>query len=449
MASQLLLDPSLAASVYLVRHGERIDQVDPSWAETAKHPFDPPLTDLGIEQGKRTGRFIAAHLRAAASGASSSSQPPSKRIVVLTSPFYRTLQTAVALIDGLPGSVTLELLPALSEWLASNYFPSPLPHEPFTFANRKREFPSLQPAAASADPLPPYPESRADMRARFYRATELAIAAHRDDADVIILVSHGAGCQALPEELVANGILLPADLKLASTPYCCVSMMEKKAGKTQWVTELKAETKHLDGLLERTGLEFVVGNKNAKGAQATTATSNAAATPSTTAPAIQSRGAAPPAAGGGPAAQIKKYEAFVNDRLRPDLQRSLDARDKVYDTISEYLKLRNQIELLQSQKLTELKTMMDVGCEFFMQAKIPSLEYIYVQIGLDTHAELTFDQALAFIDKKEALLLKTAERHTETASKIRAQIKMVLATIEQILQLDKRLEDAKRPFREP
>ncbi|KAI8590346.1 hypothetical protein BDZ88DRAFT_394731 [Geranomyces variabilis] len=212
------------------------------------------------------------------------------------------------------------------------------------------------------------------------------------------------------------------------------------------MTELKAETKHLDGLLERSGLEFVVGDKNAKGAQTQTGTAasgGASSTPSSTA---AHSGAAPPAAGGGPAAQIKKYEAFVNDRLRPDLQRSLDARDKVYDTISEYLKLRNQIELLQSQKLTELKTMMDVGCEFFMQAKIPSLEYIYVQIGLDTHAELTFDQALAFINKKEALLLKSAERHTEAASKIRAQIKMVLTTIEHILQLEKTDE---KPYREP
>ncbi|KAJ3171799.1 hypothetical protein HDU87_008267 [Geranomyces variabilis] len=449
MPSQLL-DPALAASVYLVRHGERIDQVDPSWAATAENPFDPPLTDLGIEQGKRTGRFIAAHLRAANGvGSSSESSTPPKRIVVLSSPFYRTLQTAVALIEGLPGSPVLELLPALSEWLASNYFPKPLPHEPFTFANRKLEFPSLQPAATPADPLPPYPESRAEMRARFLQATELAIAAHRHDADVLILVSHGAGCQALPEELAANGILSPADLKLASTPYCCVSMMEKKAGKEKWVTELRAETKHLDGLLERTGLEFVVGDKNAKGAQTKTGmptASGAAAstTPSTTA---AHSGAAPPAAGGGPAAQIKKYETFVNDRLRPDLQRSLDARDKVYDTISEYLKLRNQIELLQSPKLTELKTMMDVGCEFFMQAKIPSLQYIYVQIGLDTHAELTFDQALAFINKKEALLLKSAERYTEAAAKIRAQIKMVLTTIEQILQLEK--TDEKKPYREP
>ncbi|KAI8913908.1 hypothetical protein DFJ77DRAFT_431465 [Powellomyces hirtus] len=156
--------------------------------------------------------------------------------------------------------------------------------------------------------------------------------------------------------------------------------------------------------------------------------------------------AAPAAAGGGPAAQVKKYETFVNERLRPDLQKALEARDKVYDIISEYLKLRNQIELLQAEKLTELKTMMDVGCEFFMNAKIPSLQYIYVKVGLDVHAQLTMDEALAFIDKKEKVLLKSADKHTETASKIKAHIKMVLHTLESILQLE---QGHKTVHREP
>ncbi|KAJ3020717.1 hypothetical protein HKX48_000316 [Thoreauomyces humboldtii] len=136
-------------------------------------------------------------------------------------------------------------------------------------------------------------------------------------------------------------------------------------------------------------------------------------------------------------AQVKRYESFVNDRLRVDLQSTLDTRDKVYEDISEYLKLRNQLQLLREQKLTELKTLMDVGCEFFMQANIPSLDHVFVKVGLDTHVQLTFEEALAFIDKKEKVLLSSAETHTEKASKIKAQIKMVLSTIETILQLER------------
>ncbi|KAF9175105.1 hypothetical protein BGX21_007734 [Mortierella sp. AD011] len=45
-------------SLYFVRHGERIDQVDSSWAETSPCPQDPPLTTRGKMQARQTGRMI-------------------------------------------------------------------------------------------------------------------------------------------------------------------------------------------------------------------------------------------------------------------------------------------------------------------------------------------------------------------------------------------------------
>ena len=37
---------------YLVvmRHGERMDEIDVSWRETSKRPWDPPLSDKGLQQ---------------------------------------------------------------------------------------------------------------------------------------------------------------------------------------------------------------------------------------------------------------------------------------------------------------------------------------------------------------------------------------------------------------
>ncbi|KAI8351097.1 histidine phosphatase superfamily [Mortierella sp. GBAus27b] len=45
-------------SLYFVRHGQRIDQVDPSWADTSPCRMDPPLTDLGKQQARLTGKRI-------------------------------------------------------------------------------------------------------------------------------------------------------------------------------------------------------------------------------------------------------------------------------------------------------------------------------------------------------------------------------------------------------
>ena len=45
--------------VIVVRHGERLDNVDYTWTETAARPYDPPLTEKGVEQARDTGkRFL-------------------------------------------------------------------------------------------------------------------------------------------------------------------------------------------------------------------------------------------------------------------------------------------------------------------------------------------------------------------------------------------------------
>lgn len=45
-------------SLYFVRHGQRIDQVDRNWAQSSPCPQDPPLTDLGKNQARQTGKII-------------------------------------------------------------------------------------------------------------------------------------------------------------------------------------------------------------------------------------------------------------------------------------------------------------------------------------------------------------------------------------------------------
>ncbi|KAI1316523.1 hypothetical protein EDD11_009862 [Mortierella claussenii] len=45
-------------SLYFVRHGQRIDQVDSAWAATSPCPQDPPLTAQGKLQARQTGRII-------------------------------------------------------------------------------------------------------------------------------------------------------------------------------------------------------------------------------------------------------------------------------------------------------------------------------------------------------------------------------------------------------
>ena len=40
----------------IIRHGERVDNVDPHWERTAERPYDPPLTEDGEEEVKTVGQ---------------------------------------------------------------------------------------------------------------------------------------------------------------------------------------------------------------------------------------------------------------------------------------------------------------------------------------------------------------------------------------------------------
>ncbi|KAG0365088.1 hypothetical protein BGZ54_006874 [Gamsiella multidivaricata] len=50
--------PGTTINLYFVRHGQRIDQVDFSWAGTSPCPQDPPLTEQGKHQARQTGKII-------------------------------------------------------------------------------------------------------------------------------------------------------------------------------------------------------------------------------------------------------------------------------------------------------------------------------------------------------------------------------------------------------
>ncbi|ORX91811.1 Prefoldin alpha-like protein [Basidiobolus meristosporus CBS 931.73] len=140
---------------------------------------------------------------------------------------------------------------------------------------------------------------------------------------------------------------------------------------------------------------------------------------------------------------LERYEKFVNERLKVDLKDTLDLRDQVYDKMSDYLKLRSQVETLKDNNVKEMKTMVDLGSNFYAQAKIPDTTYIYVNVGYGFHVQLTLSEALDFIEKKERNLQKVADQYTTEASKIKAHIKMVLEAIAEVLQIEQQEAQAR------
>jgi broad specificity phosphatase PhoE len=75
-------------NVLMMRHGDRIDKIDPLWLDTAARPWDPPLVQDGMVRAFRTGQRIRSQI-----------QFPIHHVFV--SPFIRCVQTASEVIAAL------------------------------------------------------------------------------------------------------------------------------------------------------------------------------------------------------------------------------------------------------------------------------------------------------------------------------------------------------------
>ncbi|CAH8599167.1 unnamed protein product [Schistosoma haematobium] len=70
--------------------------------------------------------------------------------------------------------------------------------------------------------------------------------------------------------------------------------------------------------------------------------------------------------------RILKLEEHVNETLKTDLKKTLDAGDLVYGQISEYLELKNLIEKMKDIDVPQnnLKTKVNVGSNIYVNGLI-------------------------------------------------------------------------------
>ncbi|KAL5553716.1 hypothetical protein UlMin_041117 [Ulmus minor] len=133
--------------------------------------------------------------------------------------------------------------------------------------------------------------------------------------------------------------------------------------------------------------------------------------------------------------KILRYEEFVDLRLKPDLVRVVAERDKVFEQQKIFLDLRKNIENLEKNSVTGLRTQVNLGSEVYMQADVPDTRHIFVDVGLGFHVEFTWSEALRYISMREERLSRQIEEYTSLIASIKAQIKLVCEGIRELLQL--------------
>ncbi|HEY9822671.1 MAG TPA: histidine phosphatase family protein [Candidatus Sericytochromatia bacterium] len=199
-------------TVWIARHGNRLDFVNPEWFNTAERPYDPPLSEDGMVQAKQLGqRLVGEEIKH-----------------IFASPFLRTVQTASFVADALDLSIKLES--GLSEWLNPAWMKTD--PERLSIEELKERFPRID-ASYTSRVIARYPESNEMV---LQRTSETAKCLTSEFSEDILLVGHGASVVGVTQGLVGGTPEVNASL-------CCLVKLVRQ--EQEWVMELNGDTSHL------------------------------------------------------------------------------------------------------------------------------------------------------------------------------------------------------------
>lgn len=200
--------------VWLARHANRLDFINPEWFKTAERPYDPPISDDGVLQAQQLAQRLQKE----------------KIKHVFASPFLRTVQTASYVAEALDLPIKLES--GLSEWLNPAWM-STKP-ERLSIEALVELFPRIDTSYTSRVAAE-YPEKSEEALERSGKTARLLADEFSED---ILLVGHGASVLGATMGLV--GGITKTEVNAA---LCCLVKIVRQD--QEWVMELNGDTSHL------------------------------------------------------------------------------------------------------------------------------------------------------------------------------------------------------------
>ena len=202
----------MSQTVWIARHGNRLDFVNPEWFNTARRRYDPPLSEDGFVQAAELGQRLKQENIGH----------------IFASPFLRTIQTAneIAKILDLP----IKLEAGLGEWRNAEWMTEVPEIHPQDFLTEN--YPLID-WNYSSHLTPNYPETKAEINQRTASTIQKLVADYSED---ILIVGHGASVYGATLGLVAN---IPED-KVA---LC--SLTKAIRDSDRWKLKFYADTSHL------------------------------------------------------------------------------------------------------------------------------------------------------------------------------------------------------------
>ena len=203
----------MSQTVWIARHGNRLDFVNPEWFNTAARRYDPPLSEDGFIQAAELGQRLKSE---------SISH-------ILASPFLRTIQTAneVAKVLNLP----IKLEAGLSEWHNPDWMSESPEIQTQDFL--RAEYPLIDWNYKSCV-FPQYPESKAEVYSRTAATVKQLLTQFSSD---ILIVGHGASVFGATKSFIPD----TPDFKVS---LCSLTKVVRDQDHN-WDLEFCVDTSHL------------------------------------------------------------------------------------------------------------------------------------------------------------------------------------------------------------
>jgi broad specificity phosphatase PhoE len=206
--------------VWIARHANRLDFVNPDWFLTAERRYDPPLSNDGMVQAQQLAKRLKKE----------------NITHIFASPFLRTVQTANAVAEMLNLPIKLET--GLSEWLNPAWM-SEEPERLSTPALAKL-FPRIDTSYTSRIAAK-YPETHEKVRERSGQTARcLATEFFPED---ILLVAHGAS-------VLGGAMGLVGEIAKTEVKASLCSLVKVVRQDPEWLLELTGDTSHLTHIEE-------------------------------------------------------------------------------------------------------------------------------------------------------------------------------------------------------
>lgn len=188
----------MSQTVWIARHGSRLDFIDLNWFNEAERPYDPPLAAEGEIQAQELGQKLK-------------SAPIAH---IFASPFLRTVQTAHIIADIL--DLPLKLEAGLSEWLNPDWMstkPEILPLETL-----KESYLRID-TSYQSHLIPQYPETEEQLNQRVSSTAKHLVNNFSED---ILIIGHSASV------VVSTKALVP-DIPEIKASFCCLIQIQRLA----------------------------------------------------------------------------------------------------------------------------------------------------------------------------------------------------------------------------